>query len=193
MLTLLSSNWPCLAARVLPAVGLLATSFELSAVQAAEDGARPSSPRGLFQKRAIDRPPSGLRTEPVAKLRRTVGKLATTAATAAPSPPRRIGTRPPGSRRSYFSLTPAVISVRIIPGRTSNTPIPSAAKRNAKSLTAIASAALDKQYSPRSIEAMVAETEETKTMLCWFSADEARPSIRRAVRWVRKKEPLRLT
>ena len=54
---------------------------------------------------------------------------------------------------SYFSFTPAVMSVAMIPGRTSNTCTPSVARREAHSLVTIPSPAFEMQYSPRLMEA----------------------------------------
>ena len=66
---------------------------------------------------------------------------------------------------SYFALTPAVMSVAMIPGRSSKTCTPSAASRAAHSVLAMARPALLTQYSPRVTDAMAAETEETNTSL----------------------------
>ena len=54
---------------------------------------------------------------------------------------------------SYFSFTPEVMSVAMMPGRTSNTCTPSVARREAHSLVTMPRPALEMQYSPRLIEA----------------------------------------
>src|SRR3712207_5792712 len=64
----LMSNRPCLSARPVTGPGLFAPRF--STVRAPMRTALVLGPRDPCQKRSIDRPPSGLRTEPVAKLRR---------------------------------------------------------------------------------------------------------------------------
>ena len=48
-------------------------------------------------------------------------------------------------RRSYVSATAAVMPVRMMPGRTSNTAMPSGASRTASPLLHIASPALEMQ------------------------------------------------
>ena len=76
----------------------------------------------------------------------------------------RSGTRPSAIRVSYAARTGAVMSVAIIPGRTSYTCIPDAARRVANNRTAIASPAFETQYSPRAMEAISAETDVTNTI-----------------------------
>ena len=66
---------------------------------------------------------------------------------------------------SYLSVTLAVMSVFIIPGRTSNTCTPSPAKRTDQSCEAMESPALAMQYSPRLTEAVWTDIEVTKTSL----------------------------
>ena len=61
------------------------------------------------------------------------------------SPQRRIGTRPPSISASYLAVTPAVMSVRMMPGRTSNTEMPSPASRSASTFVHMASPALEMQ------------------------------------------------
>ena len=51
--------------------------------------------------------------------------------------------------RRYLSATPAVMSVWMMPGRTSKTGMPSPARRSAKSFVTMEIPALDTQYSPR--------------------------------------------
>ena len=86
----------------------------------------------------------------------------TAAATSAPSPQRLAGTSPSSISASYFAATPAVMSVRMMPGRTSKTAMPSAASRAAKPCTAMARPAFDTQYSTRLSDTISAEHEETK-------------------------------
>src|SRR5690606_20502934 len=86
-------------------------------------------------------------------------------ATSSGKPHRFCGTKPPSINVSYFSLTPLVISVCIIPGLNSMTEIFSAASRTAHNLVTIANPALDMQYSQRLIEAVVAEIDDTITIL----------------------------
>ena len=57
--------------------------------------------------------------------------------------------------RSYFSVTPLVMSVRMMPGRTSYTPTPSGASRVAKSCVIMPMPALERQYCPRLVLATV--------------------------------------
>ena len=63
-----------------------------------------------------------------------------------------MGVTPSAMSFSYFSLTTAVMSVMIMPGRTSNTEIFSSARRSAKSFVTMEMPALDMQYSPRLTE-----------------------------------------
>ena len=78
------------------------------------------------------------------------------------------GTKPFSMSLSYFSFTPAVISVSIMPGHISLTSIPSPARRSANSLVIIPTPALEMQYSPRLIELVYAEQEEILTILPAF-------------------------
>ncbi len=57
------------------------------------------------------------------------------------------------------------MGVAMMPGRRSKTPMPWGARRRAMSWAAIAVAALEMQYSARSGEARVAETEVMKIRL----------------------------
>ena len=89
---------------------------------------------------------------------------ATAEATSCGVPQRCIGTMPPAMRSSYCAATDSVIGVRMMPGRTSNTPMPSAARRSAKSRVSMPRPAFDMQYSPRSMDASSALTDDTVTM-----------------------------
>ena len=75
--------------------------------------------------------------------------------------------RAPGRRRCAGRrrrVTPAVMSVAMIPGRTSKTGMPCSARRAAKRRAAIDSPALLTQYSPRLGEAISADTEVMNTI-----------------------------
>ena len=63
-----------------------------------------------------------------------------------------MGVTPPSISFWYFSDTPAVISVWMMPGRTSNTGMPYSASRSANSWVVIEMPALEMQYSPRLTE-----------------------------------------
>src|SRR5204863_2407361 len=78
--------------------------------------------------------------------------------------PARRRARPSAINRSYFSVTPLVMSVRTTPGRTSYTGMSTSARRTANSAAAIARPALDTQYSPRLVDTTLAEIEVTNTM-----------------------------
>ena len=72
-------------------------------------------------------------------------------ATSSGFPKRGIGVRPPAIRSSYFWWTTLVMSVSMMPGRTSNTGMPSAASLSAKSMVTMETPALLMQYSPREV------------------------------------------
>jgi hypothetical protein len=91
---------------------------------------------------------------------------------------------------SYLPATPSVIGVRITPGRTSKTAMPSGASRSANSLLSMPRPAFDRQYSPRSIDARLALTEDTVTIERGPNACAA--AICRATACVKKKVPRRL-
>ena len=66
---------------------------------------------------------------------------------------------------SYFSLTLPVISVAIIPGRTSNTGMLYSARRSAKSVVTIETPAFEIQYSPLDVEDVYADIDPIFTIL----------------------------
>ena len=57
------------------------------------------------------------------------------------------------------------MSVAMMPGRSSRTEIPASARRTAQSCVAMPSPALEMQYSPRLIDAVLAERDEMKMSL----------------------------
>ena len=96
--------------------------------------------------------------------------------------------------RSYLDLTPAVMSVAMMPGLISYTPMPRGARAWAKRVAAMLRAALDMQYSARAVEDTTAEIEVMKTMQGGAPLPASRrPIIRLAAFWVRKKAPRALT
>ena len=82
----------------------------------------------------------------------------------------------------------------MMPGRTSNTPMPCGARRSANSLVSIDAPAFEMQYSPRLSEGISAFTDVIDTIERGGpSASGASSTSRRATRWVRKNGPRRLT
>src|SRR4051812_21139402 len=82
-----------------------------------------------------------------------------------PGSPQRFCTHKPSLiSLSYFSLTPAVMSVCIIPGLTSNTGILNSPNLTANNCVAMPSPAFEIQYSPRFVETTVADMEEILIM-----------------------------
>jgi hypothetical protein len=79
------------------------------------------------------------------------------------------------------------------PGRTSKTLIPNSARRTAQSWVAIPIPAFEMVYSPRLVEASVAEMEEMFTIVPENDSSSCRCSIIQfATDWVRKNGPFRL-
>src|SRR6218665_3100220 len=112
-----------------------------------------------------------------------------TRATSSGMPQRGVAVMPFSIRPSYFSFDGAVISVRIRPGCTSYTPMPSPASRSAYSRAAMCEAIFDMQYSPRSMVAATAFDDVTNTMLRCNSPVCGAAAMRRATAWARKKVP----
>ena len=115
--------------------------------------------------------------------------------TSRPVPHRPWGTSPSAISRSYLAFAPAVMSVAMMPGRTSRTWMPSPASRTAQSWEAMASPALEMQYSPRFTDAVWADIDDTKTSL--YPPESRLPPgwarKWRATSWARKYGPFRLT
>lgn len=105
-----------------------------------------------------------LSTCPDAKSSRPPTAAITQSATSFGWPNRRIGVTPPAISFSYFSFTPAVISVRMMPGRTSKTGIPYSARRSANSFVTIEMPALLIQYSPRLVDEVYADIDAIFTI-----------------------------
>ena len=90
-------------------------------------------------------PPSTSITEPVVKGRSPRITAAAASPTSSGVPHLPSGTRPSSIRRSYLSLTLLVMSVAMIPGRSSTTCMPSAARRTAHNRAAMDRPALEMQ------------------------------------------------
>ena len=90
--------------------------------------------------------------------------VATARSTSSGVPQRSMGVNSSARSLSKRALATSVLGVRISPGRTSQTAIPCAASRTAKSFAIIATDAFDMAYPPRCGNAIAAFENETNAI-----------------------------